>query len=178
MAALTDAQTLALKALLDVNHPVSGPWDANVNLAAKQANAFDMDGPGGVEEMLEYIVTHKNRTNTGTDTTGTIIAGRMQDAANASVDDDPFGSGTLITLEHKHAAMGLLIMLQASHLGSVNFQNTDFSTALDAMVACGVMKLADANALRALSDNKRSLMQANNLPRIGGINVEIARALP
>ena len=127
-----------------------------------ELNNVQFSASGGLSGMVNYLLNNKNRSNTGSDTTPTAIFGRLHHVANANIGDDPFSSTTLVTLEGKHAAQAFLDLLLSTHLGSIDFteSNLPFSVCKDMQI----WKQLDVDALIALSQNKQSRAQKLGIP--------------
>ena len=76
-------------------HPVTGAFNADTALAAGEWNALNRVGQGGIDGMVSYLATHKNKTDEGGDTTGSAMLGRLEHVALSEVGDDPFFRGGL-----------------------------------------------------------------------------------
>lgn len=171
----------ALKTELDSGHPDTGAYNVNDETAAAELNAMNRPAEGGVDGMLSYLITNRARSNEGTDTVNTAILGRIEHVAESSVGDDPFGTGSVLTLEHIHAAKMMLRTMTSAQLSTVNFVNTEFGNALSALAGgtgCDAIRPADKTALEALSQNQQSRATELGLGRVWPINVTEARALP
>jgi len=168
-------------ALTANNHPVTGAYDADAQLAADQLNALNITAEGGIDGMLRYIVENRSRTNTGTDDVATSILGRLESVAEAAVSDDVFGAtGNTITMEHIHAAKMFRTLFVSSHLGSIDFANTEVIAMMDALGSgsgnAKVWKPADVTALKALSQNTQSYASDQGIGFVKPGHVEQARA--
>ena len=166
-----------IKSLLDVPHPVSGAWNVDDQLAADQGNALDIDAPGGVDGMLQYVIENRSRTNSGTDLTATSILGRLIAMSKAEPPADPFGGGTNSTMEMVHAALMFVFLLNSPQISTANFTNTEVDAMIDILSSGAgngkVWKAADATALKALSLNTQSLFQSEGqgVVRVGDITL-------
>ena len=140
---------------------------------AASLNAPDRPADGSATGMLQWLATHKNRSNDGSDTVGTAMLGRLRSVAEAAVGDDPFGRGVgnEVTLPQKHAAQAFLILV-SSEAVVLDFTNTDVGLFFDEMESATVWKPADTTALQALSQNKQSRGQ-----EIGAGHVRVGHIL-
>jgi len=161
----------ALQAELLAGHPDTGPYNANDALAAAELNVVNRPAEGGVLGMLEYLVTNRSRTNTGTDITPTSILGRLQSVAEGAVGADLFGAtGPTLKLEQIHAAKMFMVLLSSPQVNTFDFLNNEVDAMFTALGGgaggAKVWKPADITALKGLSTDQQSRAQELGLGRI------------
>lgn len=137
-------------------------------------NAPDRIGSNSLGAMLTYLLTIKHRTGQGADTTYTPVIGRLSHAASAAVGDDPFGRGSMLTLEQVHACRTILMLFQSPHLSQLDY--SDVSLPFGYVNAAGVWSAAHKDALTALSTNRQSRAQELGLSVIDEGHVNYVRA--
>lgn len=153
---------IALKAELLAGHPDTGAYNVDNQLAADELNAINRPANGGIDGMVTYMVTNRNRTNDGNDTKVTTLMGRLKHVAESNVGDDPFdrGVGFEIDLEQKNAAQMFVAVLENSQLNTLDFEDTEIDVAYTALNSAashaGVWTPADITALKGLSQNQQS----------------------
>ena len=99
---------VALKADLDAGTPLTGDYNVDDQLAADELNIFNISGESEAVEVYRYITLTRNRSNVGADVILTQIYGRLHACANGKAGDDPYGSGTLLTIDMTHSASTFL----------------------------------------------------------------------
>lgn len=170
----------ALKAELASGHPDTGAYDVSDEIAKNQLNAINRPANGGVDQMLTYLVTHKNRTNTGGDLVGTAILGRLQHASESAVGSDPFNQqgGYTLALSEKHAATCFLNLVMSPNLDTVNFLDTELDIFYTEVENAGIWKGADSTVLKGYSQNQQSRARELGFGFVRVGDVEYARSLP
>lgn len=148
--------------------------------AANDLNTVYRDiDEGGIEGMVRYLATHKNRTNTGTDTVGSAMLGRLYHVADSAIGANPFGASPALTVTNamKHAARSFIELFNNSTLSTVDFQNTEIDLFYTACTDAGVWKAADVTALKALSQSKQSRATELGIGYVREGDVAQARAM-
>ena len=170
----------ALKAELTAGHPDTGAYNVDNQLAANELNMINRPAYGGVNQMLTYLVTHKNRTNTGNDTTGTALLGRLRHVAESNVGTDPFDQqgGYTLTLAQKHAASCFFHVSMSPNLDTLDFIDTEIDLFYTAIEGAGIWKAADTTVLKGYSQNQQSRANELGLGKVRVGDVEYARSLP
>ena len=176
------ARRQAIRAQLDLGHPVTGAYNANNALAADEMNALNLSAPGGFSEVIKYISENRTRSNQGNDTVATAIIGRLEKLAQASVNDDPFGRlEGFATQEQIHAAGFLLRVFTSPNILELDWKNSEIDFALQALgggTGARVFKPADITAIQAFSENKTSVSLREGFGNVQEGDIEAARALP
>lgn len=169
----------ALKTELTAGHPTTGAYNVDDTLAAGELNAINRPADGGIDGMVTYLATHKNRTNTGTDLLGSAILGRLWHAADSLVGTDPFGQqlGYTLELTEKHAAMSFLIVLLSPQLQTLNFIDTEIDGFYTSCEDAGIWKTADSTVLKGLTENEQSRATELGFGQVNAGQVGEARAI-
>ena len=154
-----------LAAELTAGHPVTGAYNADDALAAAELNALNIDNNAPVSAMFEYVINKNHRTNNGTDTQYTPIIGRLRHVAESSVGDDPFGTGSSLSLIQIHAAKAFVALFDTSHVSSVPFESGS-GLPLGTLNGAGIISTAHQSAIEALSEDQISQAQAKGLGHI------------
>ena len=185
--AYSDAQLVELKALLDVDHPISGTWAADDQTAADQGNVKDV--PFEVELTQDTLLTFLlNEENDGSNLLGRLhlisaVSHPVLNSAdvyiNPQVDMGDGGGPTTVLPRHIASAFALVQIIT----GGTDRPLPDkaaMAAILDNLDAdqSDVMTNAQKHAMLSFYDGIVSLMTANNLPRVRGGDIENARALP
>lgn len=71
-------------------HPVTGAFNIDPGLAATEWNALNRPADGGIDAMVRYLATNRNRSNEGADTTASALLGRLQTLSESLPFSDPF----------------------------------------------------------------------------------------
>lgn len=119
-------------------------------------NVVDRPVEGGINSVLSYLLTNKNRSNTGTDLTATAMLGRAIEVTESLVGENIFGSTTPLTLDMIHSAKAFLFLLQSTHATNLDFTNAKVTNLLNDLKAAEVWKTADVNTIIALSQDMQS----------------------
>ena len=172
-----------LKDELALGHPVTGAYSVDNQIATDELNVVNIDAEGGVDGVTRYLLTNRSKSDQGNDTVATSIMGRLRHLADSAVASNPFdrqgGTSREVTLEQKHAAIMLLTLVENPQLSTLDMVNTEFEAGLTALgggTGARVMKPADIDAIKALSQNQQSRATQVGLGRVRVGDVEKARA--
>lgn len=164
-----------IKTDMDAEHPVTGAFNVDDQLATDEWNEKNRSTDGGVSDMLSYLVKNRSRSNNETDTVQTAILGRLESVAEASIGGDPFGAGggSTITMAHIHAAKMFMILLTSPQLDVIDLINSDVTAMMDDLGSgpgnAKVWKTSDVDVLKALSQNQQSysVERGHGVMRVG-----------
>jgi hypothetical protein len=129
--------------------------------AADDVNTLYRPAEGTLQELLWHLVQDGNRTNQNNDTLKTNMLGRLKHVADSAVGSNPFDAGTTpvnyaVTLQMKHAATAMLLLVTSPGIASVRFDDADLDLMYNALKDAGIWKQADINTAKALSQNQQS----------------------
>lgn len=166
-----------LKTLLAVDHPVSGPWNADDQLAADQGNALNFDAPAERLEILELLTLTRFR--------GSFVYGRIEMMSEAKSGDlVPLGSGSppsdiTADIQMICAAKSLLKFADLDVISTKSFTDTDFDSMLNKLaLGASQAQCFDINVksgLQSLSTNKQSLFVREGVGRVSAGHINQAR---
>lgn len=147
--------------------------------AAADLNTVYRPVAGGIAGMMQYCATHKNRTNTGGDLTGSSLMGRLHHVAGAAVGSDPFDQQGSYTLElaEKHAAQAFVSLLESPQLATLDYLDTEIEVFYDNCTDAGIWKVADVTALKGLSQNQITRGSELGFGKVREADVTVARAI-
>lgn len=127
-----------------------------------------------INALIEYLFTNKNRTNTGTDTVGTNMLGRLATVSESSAGVSPFGATADIDNDMIHAAKGFYALIQ-SPIEALDFLAVEVDNFFTDLVNAGVWKNGDVTNIKALVQGKQSRAMELGLKKLKTYDITEAR---
>ena len=143
----------------------------------------DRDGPRISGDVLQYFLLEKYRTNSGSDTIGMHIYGRLELAADAAEGANVFDSAKspiqLINQDQIGSAKTMLRLLGPDSSFLLSLVDSRFDSILNDLRNAEVFSAADKTAIQAMSNNRITRAEEQEIGiDVGADNVIQALALP
>jgi hypothetical protein len=174
----------ALKAELLAGHPVTGPYDADNQIAANQLNAVNREGPPDPLSLLQYITLERFRTGTLYGRLKMLSDVRKVRAGNSyEFVPVPLGAGDadiVPSQEQVAAASALMRYVDTDTEVALSLLDSRIDNILNDLgpSGAGAISAVDKTAIQGFSQNRQSRVQELNIGFVRVGDVEFARSLP